>query len=878
MEVGGRAYFRVRDGTVSASPDGPWYEPRHVTTTAPLVDPGSPAVLESATLTSGSFLPGGVVEAVFGYTPWRFSLGAPEPEPPAPAAVRTGKPKPITSAAVAFAVPHMRVDRDPDFSDLFGDGATGEALRVESVRVGGVLVGGDGQGSLAVPAGVGFGERYAVAATGTGLGVLDSGELLAEFGDDGLRVEGLGAFASVSAGNVTVASDLVVQGNVALAAMATDSVSVSEVLPKGSGSGGLRLSAGDVTVASDLVVQGNVALGIGTDSPAAALHVVSDATQLLLETGPVAVDASGNVGVGTDAPTCALHVAGAMRVQEQAALLEVTQNDVHVGCALRVDGDLSVAGNTVTTDTIVVEDHTIELAPNGPADGGGIVLGGDKSLLWSSGEWSLAGGPLHAEEVVTTSMRATSAAVEGPLSFGGGTMGGSLVPSEDARFDIGAPDKQIRDIFVSEGSIYVGSDHVLQVHNQRLKMRERLRDVAPQAVREHLAAANLPVGHALQEMGKASVEDMSSADWLAYARTEMRDSITAADLFGEGDFSDAYRFDDEVQVTGNVSVQGDVQCASVDTQALSLSGVETLRLTSDGVRVTTSGALELPSGSEAERPSLPAHGSLRYNETVGQLEAYVAPPDKAASWGPVAGSGDAIGNGAATVAVTEDATFAFSVGDAPVLRAGLGFVTLPSQDRPLSVLDGMARYDGERPEVYSGAAWKGLVYQDEVANDGDTVYVIEETDASRVGSVEGDFHIYREANLAITIDPDSVDITGGQTFQYTTAASTSDARIKVGVRDQDASASLDAIRSLRLRRFGYDFDPGADVVGWLAQEVEQALPDCVSRGRWRRGARDIPDFRYLNYDRLLAHTTGAVQRLADRVEELERQVAALKAQ
>ena len=57
---------------------------------------------------------------------------------------------------------------------------------------------------------------------------------------------------------------------------------------------------------------------------------------------------------------------------------------------------------------------------------------------------------------------------------------------------------------------------------------------------------------------------------------------------------------------------------------------------------STSGALELPSGSEADRPSLPAHGSLRYNETVGQLEAYVAPPDKAASWGPVAGSGDAI--------------------------------------------------------------------------------------------------------------------------------------------------------------------------------------------------------------------------------------------
>ena len=74
-----------------------------------------------------------------------------------------------------------------------------------------------------------------------------------------------------------------------------------------------------------------------------------------------------------EAPAAALHVAGALRVQEQDALLEVTQNDVHVGCDLRVDGDLSVSGNTVTTDTIVVDDHTIELAPNGPADGGGIV-------------------------------------------------------------------------------------------------------------------------------------------------------------------------------------------------------------------------------------------------------------------------------------------------------------------------------------------------------------------------------------------------------------------------------------------------------------------------------------------------------------------------
>jgi hypothetical protein len=41
------------------------------------------------------------------------------------------------------------------------------------------------------------------------------------------------------------------------------------------------------------------------------------------------------------------------------------------------------------------------------------------------------------------------------------------------------------------------------------------------------------------------------------------------------------------------------------------------------VTISGNGYLALPSGTSAERPSSPANGMIRYNESVGAVEAYI---------------------------------------------------------------------------------------------------------------------------------------------------------------------------------------------------------------------------------------------------------------
>ena len=51
-------------------------------------------------------------------------------------------------------------------------------------------------------------------------------------------------------------------------------------------------------------------------------------------------------------------------------------------------------------------------------------------------------------------------------------------------------------------------------------------------------------------------------------------------------------------------------------------------------------------------------------------------------------------------------------------------------------------------------------------------------------------------------------------------------------------------------------------MGLIAQEVEEILPDAVT-------ISDLSDFRFLDYDKVLVHTLGAIQLLEERLAVLE---------
>ena len=106
----------------------------------------------------------------------------------------------------------------------------------------------------------------------------------------------------------------------------------------------------------------------------------------------------------------------------------------------------------------------------------------------------------------------------------------------------------------------------------------------------------------------------------------------------------------------------------------SLTSVGTLSsLTVSGnVDLTGTGYLQLPSGTDAERPGSPAEGMLRWNDTSNTFEGY-----DGTAWGALGGSGGGGGteivNGTSNVSVAQD-------GDITITRAGSLQMTVKASD------------------------------------------------------------------------------------------------------------------------------------------------------------------------------------------------------
>lgn len=74
--------------------------------------------------------------------------------------------------------------------------------------------------------------------------------------------------------------------------------------------------------------------------------------------------------------------------------------------------------------------------------------------------------------------------------------------------------------------------------------------------------------------------------------------------------------------------------------ALTAGGTEVLRGTSDGVQVSGTGAVRVPSGTQAQRPASPVASMFRFNSTTQKFEGY-----NGVAWGAVGGGATgAVGN------------------------------------------------------------------------------------------------------------------------------------------------------------------------------------------------------------------------------------------
>ena len=199
---------------------------------------------------------------------------------------------------------------------------------------------------------------------------------------------------------------------------------------------------------------------------------------------------------------------------------------------LSLTGDLTVAGTTTTVNstTVSVADGMFKYAANNAANATDFGWYGkyvDSSVTYYSGMFRDATDnkmrfftSTQVEPTTTVDITGTGYAkadvVVGDVDFTSGTMRGHILPDVNDAYDIGSAEFKIRDMYVSDSSLWVGDNHKITIDSGgKMKFRKRKTSTVPAAV----SAAGGTEAGAKTHSGKASLSLMKLKDWKAYMRS-----------------------------------------------------------------------------------------------------------------------------------------------------------------------------------------------------------------------------------------------------------------------------------------------------------------------------------------------------------------------
>ena len=186
----------------------------------------------------------------------------------------------------------------------------------------------------------------------------------------------------------------------------------------------------------------------------------------------------------------------------------------------KLGGDLSVSGATnIEGDSVI--DGTLSV-------GGNASFAGDTQTsnldvvesLNVSGTLSVGGNASFAGETRTSNLD-----VSGTLSVGGETIiSGHIIPDSNNAYDVGSPEFKIRDMFVSDESLWIGDTTKISNVDGQIRFRKRKTGVVPRAILNAGASAGhlnegVTTAAALAHAGLNDLNDMKMQHWFKYMRT-----------------------------------------------------------------------------------------------------------------------------------------------------------------------------------------------------------------------------------------------------------------------------------------------------------------------------------------------------------------------
>ena len=283
----------------------------------------------------------------------------------------------------------------------------------------------------------------------------------------------------------------------------------------------------------------------------------------------------GNVGIGVTNPSKKFEVVGDIdattdyNINGTQVLSSTTLGSNVVNSSLTNVGTLS---NLTVSGATSLKTCTLE-RNNDSTEGGQINL----KMSDDSNSWSIDcfGSSTQQQDLRLFSSASgnkvkisSDLVVTGSMTQGSTTLKGHIIPDTDNVYDIGSATYKIRDLYVSENSLWVGDSHKVSISGGKLKFRKRRTSTVPAAI----TAAGGNASGALSHSGKSNLTSMKLKHWKAYMRTLSNQSgATIQDIFRDNadDYADQATMENWLESgTKTYNKTGNVGIGTADPSAL----------------------------------------------------------------------------------------------------------------------------------------------------------------------------------------------------------------------------------------------------------------------------------------------------------------------